>query len=70
MNYKYNCQPVAFYSEEAINRLTWLLLLEDLWNLWIEFPWGDKYSMDWDFAIWTARDWVATKKNMVDSMRA
>ena len=51
MNYKYICQPVAFYSEETINMLTWLLLAEDLWNLWIEFPWGDKYLMDWGFAI-------------------
>ena len=60
MNYK--CQPVASYSEEAINVLTWLLLVEALWNLWIEFPWGDEYLADWDFATWTARDWVAAEK--------
>ena len=62
MNYKYHCQPVVFYSEEAINVLTWLLLVEALWNLWIEFPWGNKHLMDWDFATWTARDWVAAGK--------
>ena len=41
----------VLYSEESINMLTWLLLAEALWNLWIEFPWGNEYFMDWDFPI-------------------
>ena len=44
MNYK--CQPVTSYLEQAINVLTWLLLVEERFGLQ-----GNKYLMHWNFEI-------------------